>query len=134
VTLPYDESVSLAGHVTFVYPILETESRTIRVRLDFPNPRGVLKPGMFVNVTLDAEHEEGIVVPDSALIDTGTRQVVFVETGPGRFEPRDVRAGLRSEGRVVLRSGVKAGEQVVVAASFLLDSESRLRSMIGKQP
>jgi multidrug efflux pump subunit AcrA (membrane-fusion protein) len=132
VTLPYNESVSLAGRVTFVYPMLDMESRTLKVRLDLPNPRLALKPGMFVNVTLDAERERGVVVPDSALIDTGTRQVVFVETSPGHYEPRDVKAGLRSEGQVVLRSGVKAGEQVVVAASFLLDSESRLRSMIRK--
>jgi RND family efflux transporter MFP subunit len=132
VTLPYDESVSLAGRVTFVYPQVDAESRALKVRLELPNPGRALKPGMFVNVLLDADRERGVAVPDSALIDTGTRQVVFVETAPGHFEPRDVTAGLRSDGQVILRSGVQAGELVVVAANFLLDSESRLRSMIGK--
>ena len=128
VSLPYDDTVKLAGRIDLVYPTLDAESRTLKVRIQFPNPRLALKPGMFVNVELDAQRAQGIVVPDSALIDTGTRQVVFVETQPGHFEPRDVQAGLRSDGKVVLRSGVQAGEQVAVAANFLLDSESRLRA------
>lgn len=130
VSLPYDDTVKLAGRIDLVYPTLETESRTIKVRLQFPNPGLALKPGMFVNVELEAQRAQGVIVPDSALIDTGTRQVVFVQTQPGHFEPRDVQAGLRSDGKVVLRSGVKAGEQVAVAASFLLDSESRLRGAV----
>jgi Cu(I)/Ag(I) efflux system membrane fusion protein len=130
VSLPYDDTVKLIGRIDLVYPTLDTESRTIKVRLQFPNPRLALKPGMFVNVELDAQRAQGVIVPDSAVIDTGTRQVVFVQTQPGHFEPRDVQAGLRSDGKVVLRSGVAAGEQVAVAASFLLDSESRLRGAI----
>jgi multidrug efflux pump subunit AcrA (membrane-fusion protein) len=97
------------------------------VRFAFPNPRLVLKPGMFVNVEIDAQREPGIIVPESAVIDTGTRQVVFVQTAPGHFEPRDVRVGMRSDGKAVLRAGVREGEQVATAATFLLDSESRLR-------
>jgi multidrug efflux pump subunit AcrA (membrane-fusion protein) len=85
---------------------------------------------MFVNVELEARREQGIVVPDSAVIDTGARQVVFVEASPGLFEPRDVRAGPRSEGQVIVRSGLREGEQVAVAANFLLDSESRLRAAL----
>ncbi len=130
VSLPYDDSVKLAGRIDLVYPTLDTESRTLKVRLQFANPRLLLKPGMFVNVELDAQRAQGIVVPDSAVIDTGTRQVVFVQTQPGHFEPRDVQAGLRSDGKVIVRSGVRAGEQVAVAANFLLDSESRLRGAI----
>jgi RND family efflux transporter MFP subunit len=130
VSLPYDDTVKLIGRIDLVYPTLDTESRTIKVRLQFPNPRLALKPGMFVNVELDAQRAQGVIVPDSAVIDTGTRQVVFVQTQPGHFEPRDVQAGLRSDGKVVLRSGVAAGEQVAVAASFLLDSESRLRGAV----
>jgi len=130
VSLPYDDTVKLAGRIDLVYPTLDAESRTLKVRIQFPNPRLALKPGMFVNVELDAQRAQGIVVPDSALIDTGTRQVVFVETQPGHFEPRDVQAGLRSDGKVVLRSGVQAGEQVAVTANFLLDSESRLRGAV----
>jgi RND family efflux transporter MFP subunit len=130
VTLPYDDTVRLTGRIDFVYPTLETESRTLKVRLQFPNPRLALKPGMFVNVELDAQRAEGVVVPDTAVIDTGSRQIVFVQTGPGHFEPRDVQAGVRSDGKVILRAGVQAGEQVAVAANFLLDSESRLRAAV----
>jgi RND family efflux transporter MFP subunit len=130
VSLPYDDTVKLAGRIDLVYPTLDTESRTLKVRLQFPNPQQALKPGMFVNVELDAQRAQGIIVPDSAVIDTGARQVVFVETQPGHFEPRDVQAGLRSRGQVILRSGVRAGEQVAVSASFLLDSESRLRAAV----
>jgi multidrug efflux pump subunit AcrA (membrane-fusion protein) len=127
VTLPYDAAASLRGRVSLVYPTIETESRTIKVRLEFANPRLLLKPGMFVNVALEASRVPGVVVPDSAVIDSGTRQVVFVEAGPGHFEPREVKVGPRADGKAVLRAGVQAGERVAVAANFLLDSESRLR-------
>ncbi|MGE5361802.1 MAG: efflux RND transporter periplasmic adaptor subunit [Bacteroidales bacterium] len=131
VTLPYDPSVKLRGRLDLVYPTLDAETRSLKVRLRFANPNLVLKPGMFVTVEIESQRAHGVVVPDTALVDTGTRQVVFVQTGPGRFEPRDVQAGLRSDGQVVLRSGLKAGEQVAAAANFLLDSESRLRSAMG---
>jgi len=130
VTLPYDTAISLRGRVTLVYPTIDAESRTIRVRLEFANPRLTLRPGMFVNVELDARRAQGVVVPDSAVIDTGARQVVFVEVAPGSFEPRDVQAGARSEGLVIVRSGLREGERVAVAANFLLDSEARLRAAI----
>jgi Cu(I)/Ag(I) efflux system membrane fusion protein len=80
-----------------------------------------------VNVALEATRQSGILVPDSAIIDSGTRQVVFVQSAPGRFEPRDVQVGLRHDGMAVLRAGVRPGELVATAANFLLDSESRLR-------
>ena len=89
---------------------------------------------MFVNVVLEASHASGVVVPDSAVIDSGPRQVVFVESAPGHFEPREVQVGLRADGRVVLRAGVQAGERVAVAANFLLDSESRLRGAMAGGP
>lgn len=131
VTLPYDAGTSLRGRVSLVYPTIETESRTIKVRLEFANPRLTLKPGMFVNVELEASRVAGVVVPDSAIIDSGTRQVVFVEAGPGHFEPREVQVGPRAGGKAVLRTGVRAGERVAVSANFLLDSESRLRGAVG---
>ena len=127
VTLPYDANTTLKGRVSLVYPTIDPESRTIKVRLEFPNPRLVLRPGMFVNVALEAARFTGVVVPDSAVIDSGTRQVVFVEAGPGHFEPRDVQVALRADGKAVLSAGVHPGERVAVAANFLLDSESRLR-------
>lgn len=130
VTLPYDADVTLNGRVGFVYPTLDTETRTLKVRLEFANPRGLLKPGMFVNVEMGLESARGVVVPDSAIIDSGTRQVVFVEAAPGRFEPRDVTVGLRADGRAVIRSGLEEGAKVASSATFLLDSESRLRAAI----
>lgn len=131
VTLPHDPSVKLAGRVSFIYPTLEADTRTLQVRLEFPNPRLVLKPGMFVNVHIGAEDETGVVVPDSAILDSGTRSLVFVELSPGRFEPREVQTGVRAGGEAIVRSGLSAGEMVAVSANFLLDSESRLRNAIG---
>ena len=127
VSLPYDPTVTLVGRVGFVYPTLDPETRTLRVRLEFANPRDALKPGMFVNVELGVDTAAGIVVPDSAVIDAGPRQIVFVESGPGRFTSRQVSVALRADGRAVIQSGLAAGERVAVSANFLLDSESRLR-------
>ena len=129
-TLPYDPERKLVGKVTYVLPFLDPESRTIKVRLEFPNPGTALKPGMFGDVTLALETAEGVSIPESAVIDSGTRQVVFVGLGQGRFEPRLVRLGLRGEGRVQVLAGIQAGEAVVVRANFLLDSESRLRALV----
>jgi Cu(I)/Ag(I) efflux system membrane fusion protein len=85
---------------------------------------------MFVDVTADLEAADGIAVPEDAVIDTGLRQVVFVELEPGTFEPRDVQVGLRGAGRVVILSGVGEGERVATRANFLLDSESKLRAAL----
>jgi RND family efflux transporter MFP subunit len=128
VTLPYDSSVALSGRIAFVYPTLDTETRSLKVRLEFPNPRGVLKPGMFVSVELGTDEATGVVVPDSAVLDSGTRQLVFVESAPGRFTARDVSVAMRADGQAVIRTGLTAGEQVAASANFLLDSESKLRT------
>jgi multidrug efflux pump subunit AcrA (membrane-fusion protein) len=131
VRLPDDPGAAVAGRVVLVLPALEPETRTLRVRVQVPNPGLRFKPGMFAEVVLRAEAASGVLIPDSALLDTGTRRIVFVESGPGSFEPREVETGLRDGGRVLVRSGVAAGERVVVKANFLLDSESRLRAQIG---
>ena len=130
VELPYEPGRPLDGRITFIAPTVATDTRTLKVRFEFPNPGTALKPGMFANVELRADATEGIVIPDSALIDTGERQVVFVSKGSGRFEPREVKVGIRSGGRVQVLSGVALGDQVVIRANFLLDSESRLRAAI----
>jgi len=130
--LTYDPGVQLKGRVAYVFPFLSPESRTLKVRFDFPNPNLTLKPAMYADVSLALTTAEGVVIPDSALIDTGIRQVVFVETSPGTFEPRQVKMGIRGEGKVQLMSGVKEGERVVVRANFLLDSESKLRAALTK--
>jgi len=133
VSLPYDPGTRLTGRVAFVYPTVDPATRTLKARLEFPNPGLALKPGMYVDVTPDLGTREAVVIPDSAVIDTGVRQVVFVQKG-NSFEPRLVRTGERAGGQVAILSGVAAGERVAVRANFLLDSESRLRAAIQALP
>ena len=133
VTLPYDPGVRLTGRVTYVYPTLDPQSRTLKARLEFPNRGLALKPGMYVDVEPEVEASEGVVIPDSAVIDSGLRKVVFVEKRLEEgtaFIPREVNVGSRGEGRAVILSGIEAGERVAVRANFLLDSESRLRAAV----
>jgi RND family efflux transporter MFP subunit len=129
-TLTYDPAVRLTGRIAYIYPTLNPDTRTIKVRFDFANPGLKLKPGMFATVALDTDGAQGVVVADSAIIDTGERQIVFVSLSDGRFEPRQVRVGVRSEGKALVLSGVAVGEQVVIKANFLLDSESQLRAAL----
>jgi Cu(I)/Ag(I) efflux system membrane fusion protein len=129
-TLPYDPSIRLTGRIAYIYPTLNPDTRTVRVRFDFANSNLKLKPGMFANVELDTDGAQGIVIPDSAVIDTGERQIAFVSLGGGRFEPRQVRVSVRSEGRALVLAGLARGEQVVIKANFLLDSESQLRAAL----
>jgi Cu(I)/Ag(I) efflux system membrane fusion protein len=119
------------GKVTFIYPTLNPETRTARVRIELANPRGELKPGMYGTVMIDAgPKREVLTVPDSAVIDSGMRQTVLVALGEGRFEPREVKLGARGEGFVEVLSGVKDGESVVTRANFLIDSESNLKAAL----
>jgi len=134
VTLAYDPSRAYSGRIGYVYPYLNTDTRTLRVRFELDNPGLALKPGMYANVELDAQAAEGVLIPDAAILDTGPRQIVYVKTGEGRYEPRQVTVGVRSGGQAQILSGVKAGEAVVDRANFLLDSESRLRASINRAP
>ena len=129
-TPAYDPGLRLKGKVAYVYPTLSPESRTLKVRFEFPNPGLRLKPQMYADVVLELESASGVVIPDSALIDSGVRQIVFVDLGGGSLEPREVKVGVRGDGKVQILSGVKEGERVVVRANFLLDSESRLRAAL----
>ena len=120
------------GLITYVYPTLKPETRTIPVRLELANPQLLLKPAMFAQVELRVAGAGPVVtVPTSAVIDSGVRRIVLVDLGEGRFEPREVRTGARSEDRVEVLDGVKEGESVVVAANFLIDAESNLKAAIG---
>jgi Cu/Ag efflux protein CusF len=119
------------GEVTFIYPTLNPDTRTARVRIELANPQGQLKPGMYGTVQIEAgPKREVLTVPDSAVIDSGTRQTVLVALGEGRFEPREVKLGTRGEGFVEVLSGVKDGETVVTRANFLIDSESNLKAAL----
>ena len=121
-----------SGRITYVYPTLKPESRTVAVRIELPNPGGKLKPGMYAEVTLGggANRPPQVTVPISAVIDSGTRQVVLVQRGEGTFEPREVKLGQRDPQRVEVLSGVEDGEPVVVAANFRIDAESNLRAAL----
>ena len=123
---------SFEGKITYVYPTLKMETRSVQVRVELSNPGLLLKPSMFAQVELPVS-AKGLVltVPVSAVIDSGTRQVVLVQLGAGRFEPREVRLGERSDDYVVVREGVKEGELVVTAANFLIDAESNLKAALG---
>jgi len=130
VRLPHDPTVVLHGTVDLVYPTVDAASRTLPVRLVFANPFGLLRPGMYANVDLAVDRGEALMIPDDAILDTGARRLVFVALGEGRFAPREVEVGARSGGRAQILDGLEAGEEVVVRANFLLDSESRIRAAL----
>ncbi len=115
------------GRVAFIYPFLDQKTRTVKVRVEIPNPGLRLKPDMFVNATVKVPLGTSIVVPVSAVMDTGQRQVVWVETKPGMFEPRDVKAGVRSGDNIQILSGLNAGEKVASSGGYLIDSEAQLK-------
>jgi len=125
-------SKPMEGRVTLIYPELKPETRTARVRIELPNPDGRLKPDMYADVVFhaDAEDKPAVAVPDSAVIDSGTRQLVLIAKGEGRFEPRTIKTGRRGDGYVEVLEGVKAGEEVVTSATFLIDAESNLRAAL----
>jgi Cu(I)/Ag(I) efflux system membrane fusion protein len=121
------------GVVTFIYPeLMKPETRTASVRIELPNPDGLMKPGMYADVVFQADDETAPVaaVSDSAIIDSGTRQVVLVAKGDGRFEPRRVKLGSRGGGYTEIKEGLKSGEEVVTSANFLIDAESNLKAAL----
>jgi membrane fusion protein, copper/silver efflux system len=120
------------GRVAFVYPTLNAQTRTAKVRIEVPNPDLLLKTDMYATVEIAAPIETATVlaVPDSAVLDTGTRQTVLVDRSEGRFEPRAVKLGVRADGYVAVLAGLRAGEKVVTGANFLIDAESNLRAAL----
>jgi Cu(I)/Ag(I) efflux system membrane fusion protein len=120
----------LSGKVGYIYPYLNEQTRTVRVRMEFPNSEGKLKPGMYSTVVLDADLGEQLVVDDGAVLFTGQRNIVFVDKGDGVLEPREVTLGENSEGVTVILSGLSEGEKVVTSGNFLVDSESRLKAAL----
>lgn len=120
------------GEIKAVDTYLDSESRTLRVRAEVSNPDGLLKPDMYVDVVIHVDFGEKIAIPEEAVIDTGTRQIVFVKKGQGVYEPREIKVGHNSDDFYEIVSGVKVGEEVVTSANFLIDSESKLKSAIQK--
>lgn len=115
------------GRISFIYPFLDPKTRTVKARVEMPNPGMKLKPDMFVNAIIKVPLGSAIVVPVTAVIDTGKRQVVWVETSPGMFEPRDVQLGQQTDDKVQILSGINPGDKVAVSGSYLIDSESQLK-------
>jgi Cu(I)/Ag(I) efflux system membrane fusion protein len=121
------------GVLSYIYPYAESMTRTIKVRMEFDNPDALLKPDMYADVAIAARELPNITaVPSEAIIRSGTREQIFVQRKPGKFEPRNVSVGVSSEGWTAIKAGVEPGELVVVSAQFLIDSESKLREAASK--
>ncbi len=118
------------GRVAFVDPVMDPKTRTAKARVEFPNPKGELRPEMFGDVLLKGQGRKGLIVPLDAVMDAGTTKVVFVSLGDGKFEPREVSTGTTVGEKVEIQSGLQVGEEVVVRANFLVDSESRLKAVL----
>ena len=131
ITLNAYPGQTFEGKVTFVYPEVSMTTRTAKLRIELANHDGLLLPGMFASVDVSAPAGSPVLtVPDSALIDSGARQIVLIARGEGLFEPRAVKAGRRANGMVEVISGLRQGETVVTSATFLIDSESNLRAAL----
>ena len=132
--LSYIPGKRFMGKVLYVYPFLEQKTRTAKLRLEFKNPGYKLKPGMYANVYLKSViAKSSLVIPQEAVIDSGVRKVVFIYLGKGKFQPRDVKIGVEgNENEFQVLKGLHEGEEIVVSAQFMLDSESRLREAIQK--
>ena len=122
---------SFPGRVSFIQPQVDETTRTLKVRLEIPNPRGQLSLGLFVNVNLDAPLGRQLTIPASGVFQSGTRQIAFVDRGGGYFEPREIETGDRAGDDLVVLKGLKAGEHIVTSATFLIDSESQLQAAMG---
>ena len=133
-TLPYIPGQQLEGRVIYIYPYLDKRTREVQVRLEFDNPQGLLKPGMFANVALHSTlAQQRTLTPRAAVIDTGERRVAFVSLGEGKFEPREVKIGIESgDGQIEIIEGLKPGEMVVTSGQFLIDSEAKFREALAK--
>jgi Cu(I)/Ag(I) efflux system membrane fusion protein len=122
-----------SGKVSFIYPVLNPETRTVKVRIEMANPQGEIRPSLYATVQLAAPAGRGslLMVPDSAVLDSGFKKVVLVERGEGLYEPRTIRTGSKSTGYIEVLEGVVEGEKVVVRANFLIDAEANLRAALG---
>ena len=122
---------TFAGRVDFIYPQVDMETRTAKVRLVFSNPRLQLKPGMFVNVSLKVPMGRQLVIPATGVLQSGNREIVFVARSDGYIEPREVVLGSRAGDDFIVLKGLMLGEQIVTSANFLIDSESQLQAALG---
>src|SRR5229473_925565 len=131
VTLDAYPGKVFTGRVDYLLPQLDMATRTLPVRLVFPNPGLKLRPGMYVNVSVKLPMGKQVVVPDAAVFHSGTKNLVFVYSGDGNIEPREILVGTRVGDQIVISKGLKAGEQIVTSANFLIDSEAQLQAAAG---
>ncbi len=120
-----------SGKISYIYPFLDPKTRTVKARVAMHNPGMKLKPDMFVNAIIKIPLGSAIVLPVTAVMDTGKRQVAWVESSPGMFEPRDVQVGQRTDDKIQILSGINPGDNVAVSGSYLIDSESQLKGSGG---
>lgn len=127
-TLPYLPGRTFRGRVSYILPQVDPTTRTLKVRLQFDNPGFALKPDMYGEVELQTGGLRKLVVPETAVLNSGDRQVVFLDRGDGHFEPRNVTIGAQADGRIEILSGLRAGDRIVTSGNFLIDSESQLKA------
>jgi Cu(I)/Ag(I) efflux system membrane fusion protein len=120
---------TFTGNVTFINPVLDDATRTVKVRVEMANPTGKLKPNMFVNANVQIPLGDSLVIPESSLLDTGSRKIVFIAQSEDTFVKREVVVGQQADGYVQILSGLQPGETVVTAATFLIDSQTKLGSL-----
>lgn len=129
ITLPYLPGRTISSQIDYIYPTISADTRTAKIRLKLPNPDYKLKPQMFANVEIRINMGKRLLIPESAVIDTGRGIVAYVDLGDGNYEPREIKAGLRYDNSIEVLSGLKAGEKVVSQANFLVDSEAQLKGI-----
>jgi RND family efflux transporter MFP subunit len=132
IKLSYIPGRTFTGRIAYSYPTLDPQTHTAKVRIDVANPGLALKPNMFADVELAINYGRHVVVPEGAVLDSGTVQIVFVVHPNGTFEPRQVNAGPTVDGATIIEFGLNKGESVVSSGNFLLDSESRMKSAVGE--
>jgi membrane fusion protein, copper/silver efflux system len=128
-TLSYMPGKVLTSKIDFIYPNIAEDTRTAKVRFSVSNPGEMLKPQMYTNIEITVNQGKRLIIPESAIIDTGTRQIVYVDLGNSAFEPREVKLGLRVNGLAEVMEGLKEGDSVASSANFLIDSEAQLRGV-----
>lgn len=129
ISLSYFPGKEFSSKIDYIYPALSGDTRTAKVRFTVPNPSGLLRPQMFTNIEIKIGLGKKLAIPEDAVIDTGQRQVVYVDHGDGNFEPREVQLGARVEGMREVLKGLKASEKIASAATFLIDSEAQLKNV-----
>ena len=134
VGLPYENGKGFGARVSYIQPQIDPATRTLKVRIDAPNPAMRLKPDMFVDVEFQSASQRKLTVPAEAVLDAGERKTVFVDRGNGNLEPRQIETGERLGDRVEIVKGLKAGERIVTSGNFLIDSESQLKEALKAAP